>query len=544
MRRWWTRFYTSDYLVILAIVLLGLVMRFYYAWQPLPILIDQGMSDDAFYYLNIARNVVLGKGVSFDGIAPTNGFHPLYLGMLIPLFLIFPTAGVPERVLAHNLELNAQLGLSILMLFNAASAFPLYALLKHSISQAAGFVGVVIWLFNPWVLVIALAGVETAPYIFFVALASFLYIKYRAEYHSRGLLKKLFTLGLLCGLTVLARSDGIFLLIAILLDILLNKNKAWQITIPLAACGIILAPWLLWNYLTFGTLTQVSGLAVFQHTHFGVNSSWGKMIITLIQSTGRMLAVSSILIYQSFFLLALVLIMRVLPRYRRKSERLDKTGSLHFLYFYAFLIFGFYAWYLLRKQFWYFMPLIFVISVFSGVMHEAFIQYVKNGNRNQMNIFTGFVAGVLLVTFGIGWWVWQSRDYVVYPAEQNGYILAQWIRQETATEARIGSWNSGILGYLSRRTVINLDGVVNNDLYHYVVEKRISFYDLAGMWDYIESMDINYITDYENILSPAIMPLADKASLERRLELVYQFPSVHNKGEYPVRVYRVLKTSQ
>jgi hypothetical protein len=116
MRRWWTRFYTPDYLIILAIVLLGLAMRFYYAWQPLPTLIEQGMSDDAFYYLNITRNVVLGKGVSFDGIAPTNGFHPLYLGMLIPLFSMFPTAGVPERVLVYNLELNAQLGLSILML--------------------------------------------------------------------------------------------------------------------------------------------------------------------------------------------------------------------------------------------------------------------------------------------------------------------------------------------------------------------------------------------------------------------------------------------
>ena len=116
MRRWWTRFDTPDYLIILAIVLLGLAMRFYYAWQPLLTLIEQGMSDDAFYYLHIARNVAMGKGVSFDGLTPTNGFHPLYLGMFIPLFYIFPTAGVPERVLVHNLELNAQLGLSILML--------------------------------------------------------------------------------------------------------------------------------------------------------------------------------------------------------------------------------------------------------------------------------------------------------------------------------------------------------------------------------------------------------------------------------------------
>jgi hypothetical protein len=544
MRQSWARSYTSGYMVILVIVLLGLIMRFYYAWQPLPVLIEQGMSDDAFYYLNIARNVVLGKGVSFDGITPTNGFHPLYLGMLIPLFTIFPTVGVPEKVLTHNLELNAQLGLSILMLFNAATAFPLYALLKRSISQAAGVIGVVIWLFNPWVLVITLAGVETAPYIFFVALNSFLYIKYRAEYHSQVPYIKLFILGLLCGLTVLARSDGIFLFIAIILDMLINRNKTWQIILLLVTCGIVLAPWLLWNYLTFGTFTQVSGLAVFQHTHFGMNPSSGEMITILIQSTSRMLLVCTILIYQSFFLLALLLIMRVLPRYRGKYERLEKIGSLRFLLFYAFLIFSFYAWYLLRKQFWYFMPLILVASVFSGVMHEAFIRSLRIGNRNQKNILTGMVAGVLLVTFSIGWWVWQSKVYVIYPAEKNGYILAQWIYHETEPEARIGSWNSGILGYLSGRTVINLDGVVNNNLYRYVVEKGVSFYDLAGLWDYVESMNIKYITDYEDILTSTIIPLTHEASIERRVELVYQFPSVQNKGEYPVRVYRLIKTSQ
>ena len=116
MNRWWVRLRSTENMIISALIFLGLAVRLYYAWQPLPILIEQGMSDDAFYYLHIARNVAMGKGVSFDGLTPTNGFHPLYLGMFIPLFSMFPTAGVPERVLVHNLELNAQLGLSILML--------------------------------------------------------------------------------------------------------------------------------------------------------------------------------------------------------------------------------------------------------------------------------------------------------------------------------------------------------------------------------------------------------------------------------------------
>ena len=41
--------------------------------------------DDAFYYLRIAANVASGRGLTFDGAAPTNGFHPLYLFMLVPI---------------------------------------------------------------------------------------------------------------------------------------------------------------------------------------------------------------------------------------------------------------------------------------------------------------------------------------------------------------------------------------------------------------------------------------------------------------------------
>ena len=41
--------------------------------------------DDAFYYLTISRNIVEGVGMTFDGETPTNAFHPLYLGLLLPI---------------------------------------------------------------------------------------------------------------------------------------------------------------------------------------------------------------------------------------------------------------------------------------------------------------------------------------------------------------------------------------------------------------------------------------------------------------------------
>ncbi|HEY6867645.1 MAG TPA: hypothetical protein VI792_10320, partial [Candidatus Eisenbacteria bacterium] len=44
------------------------------------------LSDDAFYSLEAARRAVeAGQGPSMDGHHPTNGFHPLYMLLLVGL---------------------------------------------------------------------------------------------------------------------------------------------------------------------------------------------------------------------------------------------------------------------------------------------------------------------------------------------------------------------------------------------------------------------------------------------------------------------------
>ncbi len=42
--------------------------------------------DDAYYYFKVAQHVVAGDGSTFDGISHTNGYHPLWLIVLLPVF--------------------------------------------------------------------------------------------------------------------------------------------------------------------------------------------------------------------------------------------------------------------------------------------------------------------------------------------------------------------------------------------------------------------------------------------------------------------------
>src|SRR4051812_20546872 len=53
--------------------------------------------DDAFYYIVTAKHFV-DKGVfAFDGVNETNGFHPLWMAIVVALFKVCGSACTPEQ---------------------------------------------------------------------------------------------------------------------------------------------------------------------------------------------------------------------------------------------------------------------------------------------------------------------------------------------------------------------------------------------------------------------------------------------------------------
>ena len=54
--------------------------------------------DDAYYYLGVARNLAAGAGSTFDGINPTNGYHPLWCWLLVPVFRLATDTGNALRL--------------------------------------------------------------------------------------------------------------------------------------------------------------------------------------------------------------------------------------------------------------------------------------------------------------------------------------------------------------------------------------------------------------------------------------------------------------
>jgi uncharacterized membrane protein len=55
--------------------------------------------DDSFYDFQIARHIAHGDGPSFDGTHLTNGFQPLYVALLVPMYWV---AGSNDTLPIHG----------------------------------------------------------------------------------------------------------------------------------------------------------------------------------------------------------------------------------------------------------------------------------------------------------------------------------------------------------------------------------------------------------------------------------------------------------
>ena len=138
-----------------AAVLLTVAAALYAAilLQPLPWLVGHLTADDMYYYLEIAQHLAEGRGASFDGETLTNGFHPAWALLLAAFSWLSP--GVAA-------ETSVRVALGTLALSSLGTAWLTHRILSISCGRIAASLGMLCWLFTPWVMAITLSGVESA----------------------------------------------------------------------------------------------------------------------------------------------------------------------------------------------------------------------------------------------------------------------------------------------------------------------------------------------------------------------------------------------
>lgn len=159
--------------------------------------------DDAYYYFKVAQNISEGRGSTFDGLNPSNGYHPLWMLVCIPIFALARFDVIlPLRVL-----------LLVMSALSAGTAILFYRLLGKVFHPAIGALAAVYWAFNYGVLLrVYQQGLETGLAVFFVVLLVYRLYEFEKSWRTGPVTnRQLLTLGLIGLLMTFSRLDLIFL---------------------------------------------------------------------------------------------------------------------------------------------------------------------------------------------------------------------------------------------------------------------------------------------------------------------------------------------
>jgi hypothetical protein len=134
------------------------------------------------------------------------------------------------------------------------------------------------------------------------------------------------------------------------------------------------------------------------------------------------------------------------------------------------------------------------ICLFVSVIHIVDIAMERWLTIRKLEGVVHSVLPILSVlVIGISSFLCPARS-LGRPNTDNGayqtYLAARWVARNLPLDATIAAWNSGVVGYWSDRTVINLDGLANGvEYYRDVLRGDVS------LMDYLHEHNVGYIID-------------------------------------------------
>jgi len=533
--------FQEKFLGLLLLVIFGAAV-IWIVNQPMEILVRNFLVDDAFYYFQPAFNIVNGLGPTFDGEHLSNGYHPLWMGILTAIYYFFPDDKVTPIYIALVFSL-VFFYLTILIFWNILSLFSKDKFLKSVLS--------ILFILNPWGLVNSLNGLETALTMLFFALFFWLFLRIL---FGEGQPKNFLFLGLTAGLLVLARVDyGLFLAAPALYLLVKQNNFFWKRALCFFLPAIFLPlPWFLYNYFYFGSFFPTSGLAytLINHRLFFYKARtmttvflWS--LYNFFGATAFSLKTAGLPIFydirerwKSVFwmggLYILVPAFLIAYFFRKKRENFqifskelfrspEWIGLLIFLtgYLGLLIVHGGIRW---SGRAWYFAPFPMFFLLGSGIiLSREFFSYWRKPILIAL-------SALLLFSYFSNW----RPVFYENAGQKEVYEFVLWLKDNFPTDARIASFNSGILGYFSDHFVMNADGLINQAAYEAMQKNQL--------WELFKKEQIDYLVDYEITLTyrfRSFLGLEDPMTRVVKIDLPEYLSKVGSYGSSQIKVYQL-----
>ena len=468
--------------LILAVLLLAFALRLGLAWTDTQTLRDKILFDDPYIELSISRNIAQGHGISFDGVTQTSSFQPLWVFIGAPFYAVFDSD--------YETPIHALLTFSAIA--DTLAVFFIYKILKKlKLKENAALAGVAFYAFNPFIFFHSLNGLITGVQLLLFSLAVYLYLLLQEKQD----LKKLAALGVVLGLIVLARLDGVVLAGSLGLFFLAKsvaaKKTAGQTLKTLAAVFapalLVVAPWFALSFVLTGNPLPVSlsAQSYFAEYHYAFNYGEGygsleQKLDTLARNAYRVLGyygVSSANIALSTVSLLALAALGLAFFARYKKDKFLQQGLNPFVLYVPLIVLAYVFASSPDRR--YFAPAALLTTVF------ATVGYLNLAEKRAVLAKT-LAAALFLASATAGYYWWESN----FGHDGNTmYAAAVWLRENTGNADVIGVFNPGIAEYYSDRTVIDMSGYSDNT--------ALQAYKQNKTLDYGISRGVKYLADFQ-----------------------------------------------
>jgi hypothetical protein len=453
-------------------------------------------TEDGYMMLTIARNLSLGLGMTHAaGSIATNGVQPLQAFLQAGAFSL---AG-------SDREAGLRLVFVLSAVLAGLTAFALSRLGRLLLGESdegkrASALAASVWLASPVVLFQSMNMLETGLYTLFVVLSVLVFGRGHCEGPgSQWSGRQCTAMGALLGVAFWARNDAVFLMVAVgfahwaaTTSNAAFSRRARETAVMGVAALALASPWVAYNYVGFGSLVPVSGLAHLRPTDVGQNLAAAAAalfeMLTLVATFEHSPAqhrAGFLLISAAVSAAAIVSLSILLWRGRARRAELVPwlVPALMSIGLLSFYVLAFDAPYFLRRY-------LFPLSPFLALVWARLaVRLWHRVSSTALGRAAPLLPVVLFVNFA-------SRDGLFLPRgswREHQFRGVDWIRAHLDEEAWVGAFQSGTVGFFHDRT-INLDGKLN---------PRALLATRAGRHEaYVLESPVQFVIDWATIAEP------------------------------------------